>query len=153
MQDETSNPSSATPATDAASALRFGPFHVSTAHAEVEAFRRETGWPDTKSAARSRAPLQVPHTFPMRWLASPGFRNVLETKLKSLGGIAFHESQSFTYENPLDPDRDYLMTADLDHQMNPERLIVRAYIVTPRDEPCLQMETILRIVGTGGAAP
>ncbi len=154
MQDEANKHSSEPLEVEGPGALRLGPFRVSTALADVEAFRHETGWSVNDGAARGRAqPIPVPHTFPMRWLTAPELWAVLEIKLKRAGGIAVHESQSFSYEIPLDADQDYLMTADIDHQMNPERLIVRASVVTARDEPCLQMETILRIVGAAGSAP
>lgn len=153
MQDEENVHSPGTPEAEAPSALRLGPFRVSTSHAEVEAFRDETGWAGDGSVRSPMQPIQVPHTFPMRWLTVPELWAVLEMKLKKAGGIAIHESQSFTYETPLDADQDYLMTADIDHQMNPERLVVRTLVVTARDEPCLQMETILRIVRAAGSAP
>ncbi len=150
MQDEMSNMSSGAAAAEAEPAQRLGPFRVSTARAEIEAFQRETGWPEINGAAQ---PVQVPHTFPMRWLTLPDLRTFFETELKKAGGVAFHESQSFTYENPLDMDQDYLMTTDVARQKNPERLVVRAFIVTQRDEPCLQMETILRVITAAGHAP
>jgi hypothetical protein len=154
MQDEANMHSSRVPAVEAPGALRLGPFRVSTARADIEAFRHETGWPINDGSAGAWAqPGRVPHTFPMRWLTAPELWSVLEVKLQKAGGIAVHESQSFTYEAPLDADQDYLMTADIDHQTNPERLIVRTSVVTARDEPCLLMETILRIVGAAGSSP
>jgi hypothetical protein len=150
MQDEVSSISSGAPAADAEAALRLGPFRVSTAREEIEAFQRETGWLEINDAAQ---PIQVPHTFPMRWLTLPELRTVFEAELKKTGGVAFHESQSFTYESPLDADQDYLMTTDVAHQKNPERLVARTYVVTTRDEPRLQMETILRIITAAVAAP
>jgi hypothetical protein len=146
--------SSDVPVAEAETAQRLGPFGVSTARAEIEAFQRETGWPETGGAMRGMTePLSVPHTFPMRWLALPELRSFLEAKLKKAGGVPFHESQSFAYENPLEADQDYLITADVHHQTNPERLVVRACVVTLRNEPRLQMETILRIITAAGSAP
>ncbi len=140
------------PLAEAETAQRLGPFRVSTARAEIEAFRRETGWPETgASACGMTQALQVPHTFPMRWLGLPELRSFLEAELQKAGGVPFHESQSFTYENPLDADQDYLITADVYHQKNPERLVVRASVVTLRNEPHLQMETILRIITASGS--
>jgi hypothetical protein len=154
MQDAANMHSSGAPEPEGSGALRLGPFHVSTAFADIEAFRCETGWPaDDRSTEDRTKSIQVPHTFPMRWLTVPELWRVLEIKLKEAGGIAVHESQSFTYETSLDADQDYLMTADIDHQMNPERLIVRTSVVTARDEPCLRMETILRIISAAGSAP
>jgi Zn-dependent M32 family carboxypeptidase len=89
----------------------------------------------------------------MRWLTTPEIKCVLETKVKDAGGVAIHESQSFVYENPLDPDQDYLMTADLAYQTNPQRMILTASVVTPSEVLCLQMVTILRIITAAETVP
>jgi hypothetical protein len=133
-----------------AGSQRFGPFRVAAAAAEVDAFRRETGWAGLSGEMQALQP--VPHTFPMRWLSAPDIRAAVEAKLTSVGGVAFHESQSFNYLRPLDTDQDYLMSLDIDHQETPPRLILRAAITSMSNEPCLNIETILRIVSAAGAA-
>jgi len=127
----------------------LGPFRVSASHQEVAAFRRETGWPEDEKSAD----MQVPHTFPMRWLSAPGIRAVIEARVKEAGGVAFHESQSFTYEKPLVVDQDYLLTAEASRQENPSRLILRVSVVSLSGQPFLQLETILRIVSPAEATP
>jgi len=132
---------------DAGSAVRLGPFKVSAARAAIEAFRSETGWPHAEGETR------VPHIFPMRWLASSELRAAIETQLQARGGIAIHEAQSFAYEHSLEADRDYILTAELESQKSPDRLILRASIANTANEPLLQVETILRIVGAKESAP
>jgi hypothetical protein len=132
---------------DVGGIMRLGPLTVSAARKEIDAFCRETGWPLEEGETR------VPHTFPMRWLASSGVRAAIETKLQATGGIAIHEAQSFAYEQRLEADRDYVLSAELESQKNPDRLILRASIANTASEPVLQVETILRIVGANGSAP
>jgi hypothetical protein len=129
------------------SATRLGPLKVSAARKDIEAFCRETGWPFAEAETR------VPHTFPMRWLASPEFRAAIEKKLRVTGGIAIHEAQTFTYEQRLETEHDYMLNAELESQKNPDRLILRASIVNSANEPLLQLETILRLVGAHEPAP
>jgi hypothetical protein len=129
--------------------LRIGPFRVSASHEEVAAFRRETGWSEDEHLTDMR----VPHTFPMRWLSTPDIRGVIETRLKEAGGVAFHESQNFNYDMPLAADQDYWLTAEVDRQENPSRLILRVAIASLSEQPCLKLETILRIVAPAEATP
>ncbi len=51
MQAETKTGRSGVSEIEASRPLRLGPFNVSTARAEVDAFRRETGWPDGQELA------------------------------------------------------------------------------------------------------
>jgi hypothetical protein len=132
---------------DAGGATRLGPLTVSAARKEIDAFRRETGWPLLEGETC------VPHTFPMRWLASSGVRAAIEKKLQSIGGVALHEAQSFNYEHRLEADQDYVLSAELESQKTPDRLILRASIANAANELMLQMETILRVVSAKGSAP
>jgi hypothetical protein len=132
---------------DVPSVARLGPFKVSAVREEIEAFCRETGW--SLEAGETR----VPHTFPMRWLSSSDLRAAIEATLQMSGGIAVHEAQSFAYERKLEADCDYVLNAELESQKNPDRLILRASIMSTANEPMLQVETILRIVGASDAQP
>jgi len=133
---------------DASGALRLGPFPVSAKRSDVEAFRAATGWheADLKDSVR------VPHTFPMLWLSGAELRAAIEAKVQSLGGIAIHESQTFTYQKPLDVDRDYLLSAEIETHTNPDRLSVRVS-VSEMNDVLLDIETILRVAGVNEPSP
>jgi Zn-dependent M32 family carboxypeptidase len=89
----------------------------------------------------------------MSWLGLPEMHAAIETELKTACGIAIHESQSFLYEQRLGVDKDYLMTAEIEHQDNPKRLVLRICIEKQTHEPVLRMETILRIVSAAESVP
>ncbi len=131
-----------TPTSDSSNTTHVGPFRVSAAKAEIDAFCRETGWTQADMPSGF-----VPHTFPMRWLSSLELRRLIEARLRQTGGVAIHESQSFAYQRRLAADQDYLVTADVDQQENPRRLILRVAVAAEAGEPLLRIETILRIVG------
>ncbi len=132
---------------EAPSSLRLGPFKVATPCAEVAAFARETGW-----FVDVDQEIAVPHTFPMRWLSLPAIHDTIAARLDEAGGIAIHEAQSFAYESQLCADRDYVMSAELEQQANPPRLVLRVQIATPDDALCLKIETVLRIVSAAAAS-
>jgi hypothetical protein len=127
----------------AVSPEQLGPFTVSAERPRIDAFCRATGWPELRPTDKAR----VPHTFPMLWLSGPHLRAALEAKLRDLGGIAIHESQSFAYQKPLEADRDYRLNASLETLRNPDRLILRVSISEMANDAVLDIETILRVVG------
>jgi len=128
-----------------------GPITVSAQADEVAAFRAETGWRDHSAKENDAQEVLVLHTFPMRWLSLPPVKSVLEETIKSLGAVAFHESQSFAYEAPLAVGETYLMDGSIDRQAEPARLILQVR-VTKNGVLVLAMETILRLVFTGAPA-
>jgi hypothetical protein len=158
MQAETPSKGSGAAEPDApGNAVRLGPFHVSTQAADVDAFRAETGWSAPPAEVQDRGVQdrgvkdrgvkdRVPHTFPMRWLSAPDVKDMVRAKMESAKGIAIHESQSFQYERPLAVDQDYLMSVEVEETATPPRLILRVSVATCRDQLCLRMETILRMV-------
>ncbi len=133
---------------EAPSSLRLGPFKVATQREEVAAFARETGW-----FVDADQEIAVPHTFPMRWLSLPAIHDALAARLDEAGGIAVHEAQSFAYARQLAADRDYVMEAGLEQQANPPRLVLHVKIATPDGVPCLEIETVLRIISATAPSP
>lgn len=132
---------SAAAATSAASSSIFvGPLTVRADAAEIEAFRREA------LGAAGGAP--VPFTFPVRWFTHPEIRSASFAELASLEPwVPIHESQSFDYERPLEPDTDYRMTVEITREHDPARLILRAEIgAASGADICLRVEMILRII-------
>jgi len=122
-----------------------GPFTVSAVPGEVAAFKAETGW------ATGAPEALVPHTFPMRWLSLPPVKSVLEETIRSLGAVAFHESQNFAYETPLVVGEAYVMQGTIDRQAEPARLVLQLQV--SKDGVCvLAIETMLRLVFAGAAA-
>ncbi|HYP57330.1 MAG TPA: hypothetical protein VEQ35_03490 [Beijerinckia sp.] len=125
--------------------VRLPPIAVDTRGAEVEAFARETGF--TK-------PIDfVPLTFPFRWLTLPAIRPVIKQMIGGDDFLPVHEGQSFEYQKRLRKDAHYLMGLEFTREAKPPRLIIRGAISTPDGEPCLTMETILRIVPVTQGTP
>ncbi len=122
------------------SPLHLGPFVVRVEAAEAEAFGRATG-----------GKAGIPFTFPVRWFARPELRAAAAQMMGEAAWLPIHESQSFDYRRPLESDIDYRMRVDMWREAKPARLILRAEIATDKDEPCLSMEMILRIVTMSGA--
>jgi hypothetical protein len=103
----------------------------------VAAFFRATGG--------HRLPVEVPLTFPARWLALPDARDLIVRSLGS-GFIPVHEAQSFVYEQALQIETDYVLTIEARRSPAPPRLTLRMAIASPEGEICARLETILRIV-------
>lgn len=132
---------SADSAAHGGSPLDLGPFVVRAEAAEAAAFSRAAGG----KAGR------IAFTFPVRWFARPELRAAAARMMGEAAFVPIHELQSFDYRRPLASDIDYLMRVNMRREAEPARLILRAEIATDRDEPCLRMEMILRIVTMGEA--
>jgi hypothetical protein len=127
------------PPAPAGSPLHLGPFVVRAEAGEAEAFGRVAGGKEGR----------IPFTFPMRWLARPELRAAAARMMGEAAWVPIHESQSFDYRRPLERDIDYRMRVEMWCEAKPARLILRAEIATDKDELCLSMEMILRIVNMG----
>jgi hypothetical protein len=103
----------------------------------VAAFCRATGG--------HRLPVEVPLTFPARWLALPPARDLI---VQSLGGgfIPVHEAQNFAYQHALQIETDYVLSIEAHRTPSPPRLTLRMAIASLEGEVCTRLETILRIV-------
>lgn len=121
-----------------ATATRIGPIAVRTDSATVLEFQRASG--------SEPLPGIVPLIFPIRWLALPEIRARL---LAAAGGdlVPVHESQSFTTTQRLELDRDYLFAVELTRTSQPERLTLQGRVSTPGGDVCVELETVLRLVG------
>jgi len=117
--------------------VRLPPVKVRIAPQDVAAFCRATGG--------HRRPVEVPLTFPARWLALPDARDLIVRSLGD-GFIPVHEAQNFAYEHALQIETDYVLTVEARRTPAPPRLTLRMDIATPQGEVCARLETILRIV-------
>jgi hypothetical protein len=116
------------------SELRLGPFRVRTERARIEGYRQSIG-------ARGD---NVPAAFPICWLAQPDIRSSVEQACGER--LPLHEGQTFDYARPLAIDGDYLLSITLKEEASPARLTLEAEVATPSGEPCLRMQTLLRLV-------
>lgn len=117
----------------------LGPFEVATGPAEISAFAVAIGAPAT----------DIPPTFPVAWLSSPG----LKAALREAVGPDFlpvHESQSFDYSRPLGVGVACRLTAVARRESAPERLVVEASVVETAGAPILTMRAVLRLVPLSG---
>jgi len=124
---------------------RVGPIAVRTDSATVQEFQRACGG--------EPVPGIVPLIFPIRWLALPEIRARI---LELAGGrnlVPIHESQSFTTTRRLALDRDYRLAMAIARTSQPERLTLQGTVTTPEGDVCIELETVLRLVGLadGGA--
>ncbi len=117
--------------------VRLPPVKVRIEPQDVAAFFRATGG--------HRLPVEVPLTFPARWLALPDARDLIVRSLGS-GFIPVHEAQSFVYEQALQIETDYVLTIEARRSPAPPRLTLRMAIASREGEICARLETILRIV-------
>lgn len=123
-----------------------GPVAVRADPAEVEAFARALGLCATYGP--------VPLTFPMRWLGLPAIREPIARELEIAGKLLVHQSQSFAYTRPLDPDADYVISAEA-HRDRSGRIALRATLRDSSGEAVLISEAVVRVVtaAAGGAGP
>ena len=118
--------------------IRLPPIRVRTEANEVAGFLRETG--DCPTAGF------VPLTFPARWLALPAVRGAI---LQSIGGSGFlpvHEAQSFSYEQDLRIETDYVLAVEACRTATPPRVTLKMAVSTGEGAICARVETVLRIV-------
>lgn len=115
--------------------VRLGPFLVRAERDRVEAYRRSIG-------AGGEG---IPTAFPICWLGQAEIRGAVEQACA--GRLPLHEAQTLDYERPLDAGRDYRLSLILREQDGPPRLALEAKVETAGGEPCLRMETLLRLVG------
>ncbi len=105
---------------------------------DVAEFRRATSGPYRH--------VEVPLTFPVRWLALPAVRNLIIRSVGS-GFIPIHEAQDFAYERALEIGADYILGVEARRTPAPPGLTLRMSIATPQGEICARLETVIRIVG------
>lgn len=89
---------------------------------------------------------QVPLTFSLCFLALPEVRNLIETMIGGKGFVPVHEGQSFNMMRSLKIAADYDLSLALSRSEKPPRLTIRALIATQEGLPCVEIETILRII-------
>jgi hypothetical protein len=118
---------------------RLGPFWVRTERTRVEAFKRSVG-------GNGEA---VPAAFPICWLGEPEIRAIVEKACR--GRLPLHEGQTFDYARPLEIERAYRLSVSLSEEADPPRLALRGEVTTQAGEPCLRMETLLRLVAPAPA--
>jgi hypothetical protein len=117
--------------------VRLPPVKVRIEPEDVAAFCHATGG--------HRVPVEVPLTFPARWLALPDARDLIVRSIGS-GFIPVHEAQNFAYEHALQIETDYVLAIEARRSPAPPRLTLQMAITSPAGEICARLETILRIV-------
>ncbi len=122
----------------------LGTFAVVAEAAAVAAFRRATG-----CGGDDRT---VPATFPMRWLARPDVRCAIMALLPEPDLVPVHESQSFDYAGPLEPQVAYHLALSAARSCEPERLSVHGLLLDDMQRELLRLETVLRLVAVPAAA-
>jgi hypothetical protein len=113
---------------------RLGPFLVRVEHERVEAYRRSVG----------ASGETLPAAFPICWLGQAEIRGAVEQACA--GRVPLHEGQVFEYARPLELGCEYRLSFILREQDGPPRLALEAKVETADGEPCLRMETLLRLV-------
>jgi hypothetical protein len=115
----------------------LGRFAVVGTIAEVDAFCHATGvMPDAT----------LPVTYPMRWLAMPDIRTALLDLVSSDEVVLVHESQSFSYAQPLYVDQLYTLTVFARREATPDRMILDGTVVDAAGVEQARVETILRFI-------
>lgn len=117
----------------------LGPFEVATGPAEIAAFAAAIGAPAS----------DIPATFPVVWLSSPGLRAALRAAVGP-DYLPVHESQSFDYARPLVVGATYRLTAVARRESAPARLVVAASVAEIAGTPVLTMRAVLRLAPLSG---
>lgn len=114
--------------------IQVGPIGVRTDATEVAEFAAALGL--------QLAPGSVPLTFPIRWLALPAIREVME---KAIGTFqSLHASQSFQFGTSIETDRDYSFRVAIRQVSTPtQRFIVHGAVTDQNDNIVVQLETVL----------
>lgn len=123
--------------------VRLPPVRVRAEPSEIAAFSLATG-----GAGSARF---VPLTFPFCWFALPSVRGFIVHAVGD-GFLPLHEAQSFAYRRALQPGSEYILAVEARRSTNPDRLTLEARVLTPRQEICVELETVLRIVPVTTAA-
>jgi hypothetical protein len=126
-----------------ASDAALGPFRVSVEREREAAFRSEIGF-------ASRENDVAPATFPAVWLSAPEIHAIIARALADEDVVPVHESQNFSYVEPLRVGECYELSVVLRREQTPPRLVVEASVATLAGEPRARIETTLRIVPRGG---
>ena len=122
--------------------LEIGTFAVRGTSAEAEGFREATGLPGGGAT--------LPLSFPMRWLAARDIRVTLAALVGHGEIVLVHESQSFSYGDPLLVDQSYELRLSVRREHAPDRLILDGAITDADGRDCAQVETILRLIAAPG---
>lgn len=123
----------------------LGPFRFSVDAARAVAFAREIG------ADESRVPL----SYPAVWIADEKIFDPVRDLCAAEDVVPVHESQSFSFDAPLQADAEYDVRVILRREETPPRLILDAQISDLTGAPVARSETMLRLVpraGFGAAA-
>lgn len=88
----------------------------------------------------------VPLTFPFCWLSLPEVRSVVEALICRERALPVHEAQSFSYQQRLEIETDYVLDIEFSRTAKPPRLTLSATIATRQGTLCGRLETVLRIV-------
>jgi acyl dehydratase len=87
------------------------------------------------------APDSVPLTFPIRWLASPALRKAVQQSIGS--SCLVHASQSFLYDTPLTPGRNYQLRIVIRGNASSRRSVVHGTVYDESDRVVLTLESAL----------
>lgn len=117
----------------------LGPFEVAAGPAEIAAFAAAIGAPAS----------DIPATFPVVWLSSPGLRAALRLAV-GMDYLPVHESQSFDYARPLVVGAAYRLTAVARRENAPDRLVVEASVAEVAGAPVVTMRAVLHLVPLAG---
>lgn len=115
----------------------FGPISVRADEEAVARYCRETGF-DAAAGV-------VPAAFPAVWLTAPEIHAAIAQELDP-DFVPVHESQSFEYSARLARGESYALSITWRREEQPARLILNAKVTALSGEPCLRIETWLRIV-------
>ena len=120
-------------------ALDLGPFEVAADPAAITAFAAATG-------AGGSAPSA---TFPASWLSTPKLGEALRAAIGP-DHLAVHESQSFDYDRPLRAGGCYILSASVQREAAPARLVIVARATEMDGAVALTMRSVMRLVSTAG---
>ena len=123
----------------------LGPFRFSVDAARAAVFAREIGADEA----------HVPLSYPAVWIADPKIFDPVRDLCAAEDVVPVHESQSFSFDAPLQADAEYDVRVILRREETPPRLILDAQISDLTGAPVARSETMLRLVpraGFGAAA-
>ncbi len=114
-----------------------GPLRVTTSASIVEAFCRQTGWPEGEGF--------LPASFPVVWMRIPEIGDPIRVAAQEIG-LPVHEAQQFDYVRPLELDHDYDLMLELRRESDPPRLIATAEVFAPAGEFIARVVSTLRLI-------
>ena len=112
--------------------------HVRVDAARAEALAREIGLLEPGGFA--------PLSYPALWLTQSQIHDAVTQICAEADSVPVHESQRFSYAEPLRLDAEYRLTVSMRREETPPRLIVEAQVLTMDGNPVGRMHTQLRLV-------